>query len=106
MFYFLLQAQAQAQAQTQVLSREPTPGYTDRSIMTTPQATEHREKFLEQSLEQQRQQTRAATAQLAMLNDQLVVEKAARVEAQVRQVQHDNVFIYSIASLHLVTYQG
>lgn len=52
--------------------------------VATPLSSQHQLQLLQERLEQQTQQTRAAVAQLFLLRDQLAAEQAARCEAQVR----------------------
>ena len=51
--------------------------------LATPLALQHEVLLLKRQVEQQQQQTRAAVAQVKLLQDQLAAETAARIEAQV-----------------------
>ncbi|XP_063373622.1 carboxyl-terminal PDZ ligand of neuronal nitric oxide synthase protein isoform X2 [Cydia amplana] len=67
-----------------------------------PLSAQHRVQLLEERLENQTQQTRAAVAQLFLLRDQLAAEQSARCEAQARTHQllaHNKELLEHIAAL-------
>ncbi|XP_026320554.1 capon-like protein isoform X2 [Hyposmocoma kahamanoa] len=69
---------------------------------STPLSAQHQLQLLNERLEQQAQQTRAAVAQLLLLRDQLAAEQAARYEAQARTHQllvHNKELLEHIAAL-------
>ncbi|XP_073954953.1 carboxyl-terminal PDZ ligand of neuronal nitric oxide synthase protein-like isoform X3 [Choristoneura fumiferana] len=70
--------------------------------VATPLSSQHQLQLLQERLEQQTQQTRAAVAQLFLLRDQLAAEQAARCEAQARTHQllvHNKDLLEHIAAL-------
>lgn len=87
-------------------SAEPPPADPAQVNASTPPAAplsaQHRVQLLEERLENQTQQTRAAVAQLFLLRDQLAAEQSARCEAQARTHQllaHNKELLEHIAAL-------
>ncbi|XP_063393391.1 carboxyl-terminal PDZ ligand of neuronal nitric oxide synthase protein isoform X3 [Cydia fagiglandana] len=82
---------------------EPDPAPPDAGTPpAAPLSAQHRVQLLEERLENQTQQTRAAVAQLFLLRDQLAAEQSARCEAQARTHQllaHNKELLEHIAAL-------